>query len=297
VSGPRILVAGRSGQVARSLVEAAEGKPGLELISLGRPELDIADHRSAASAVKTSRPDVLINAAAYTGVDLAETETAAAYRANETGPAVLGRTAAEAGIPIVHLSTDYVFDGSKGQPYREEDPVSPLGVYGASKWAGEQRLAEIAPKHLILRTAWVYGAYGKNFLKTMLRVGAEREVLNVVCDQRGAPTSSHDIALALLKVASALVEGEESYGIYHMTAKGEASWADFAEAIFEASAARGGPAAKVEKIRTEDYPTPAERPQYSVLDSTRLKADYGVDLPQWQEPVASVVGRVLNEKD
>ena len=295
----RILVAGRSGQVAQSLIEAATGREGLTVTALGRPDLDIADRASVSAAIAAHAPHVLINAAAYTAVDLAETERDAAFLGNETGPRHLAEATAEAGLPLIHLSTDYVFNGRGTAPYTEKEPTDPLGVYGASKLAGEEAVAAANPRHLTLRTAWVYGAHGKNFLKTMLRVAETRDELSVVADQRGAPTSSHDIAAALLDLSEAIVrEGTDPvWGTYHMAARGEAVWADFAEAIFAASAALGGPTARVKRITTAEYPTPAERPAYSVLDSGALHRAFGVRLPVWQEPVAGIVARILERKD
>lgn len=293
----KILVAGRSGQVAASLAEAAADFPTIELVAQGRPELDITSAESIAQAIERHDPDVLINAAAYTAVDQAETEPDAAFLGNETGPRLLAQATAAVGIPLFHLSTDYVFNGQGALPYREDDPVEPLGVYGGSKLAGEKAVAEGNPRHLILRTAWVYGAHGKNFLKTMLRVADGRDELGVVADQKGAPTSSHDIADALLQLATIVAEGRESWGTYHLVANGEAVWADFAEAIFAASSRQSGPTSKVNRIGTEDFPTPAARPAYSVLNNSKLRDTFGIELPLWSAPIPDIVERVLKEKD
>ncbi|MEE4208113.1 MAG: dTDP-4-dehydrorhamnose reductase [Parvularcula sp.] len=292
-----ILVAGRSGQVAQSLIEAGKGRSGLKIVALGRPDLDITDADGIAHVMDAVKPDLVVNAAAYTAVDQAETDRDAAYAGNEVGPRRLGEASAARSLPVIHLSTDYVFGGDGDRPYQPEDETSPLGVYGASKLAGEKALAEVNPRHVILRTAWVYGAHGKNFLKTMLRVGTDRDQLSVVADQKGAPTSSHDIAEGILDVAEAILAApsDAAYGTYHMTAGGEAVWADFAEAIFAASREAGGPHAAVKRIGTEDYPTPAKRPAYSVLDSSALAEAFGVRLPHWQEPVPGIVARVLKE--
>lgn len=296
MSALKILVAGRSGQVAQSLLEAAEQWPDFELTALGRPELDIADRASVDKAMTAVAPDLVINAAAYTAVDKAEDEREAAFAGNETGARNLAEAAALAGIPLLHISTDYVFNGQGTEPYQETDPTAPLGVYGESKLAGERAVADANPKHLILRTAWVYGVYGGNFLKTMLRVAGGRDALNVVADQRGAPTSSHEIAETLLKAAAAIQSGNESWGTYHMAARGEAVWAEFAEAIFAASASHGGPTAQVNHIPSSEYPTPAARPAYSVLNSSKLKDAFGVELSNWREPVDAIVARVLSQK-
>lgn len=297
MSGLRILVAGRSGQVAQSLIEAARSRSDVSIIALGRPELDITDAGSVGAAFEAAAPDLVINAAAYTAVDKAEEERDLAFAGNETGPRHLAEAAARRALPIVHLSTDYVFNGEGMRPYREDDPTDPLGVYGASKLAGEQAVAAANPRHVILRTAWVYGVHGNNFLKTMLRVAGGRDTLNVVADQRGAPTSSHDIAETLLALALRLHTEQSGYGTYHMAARGECVWADFAEAIFEASAARGGPAAAVNRIPTSEYPTPAKRPAYSVLDSSALERTFGLSLPPWREPVDGIVERLLKKED
>ncbi|NRA31198.1 MAG: dTDP-4-dehydrorhamnose reductase [Parvularculaceae bacterium] len=293
----KVLVVGRSGQVAASLVEAVADFPSLELVAEGRPDLDIGSSESIASAMERHDPDLVINAAAYTAVDLAENERDDAFLGNETGPRLLAEATAAAGIPLFHISTDYVFNGQGTAPYLEEDPVAPLGVYGESKLAGEKAVAAANPRHLILRTAWVYGAYGKNFLKTMLRVAEGRDELGVVADQKGAPTSSHDIATALLQLSTIVADGRESWGTYHLVSGGEAVWADFAEAIFEASAKASGPNAKVNRIGTDAYPTPAARPAYSVLNNSKLRDTFGIELPHWSAPVEGIVERVLKEKD
>ncbi|MEO1657803.1 MAG: dTDP-4-dehydrorhamnose reductase [Pseudomonadota bacterium] len=291
----RVLVAGQSGQVAQSLLQAASRDVTLEL--RGRPDFDITDKQSIAAAVDAFGPDIVINAAAYTAVDQAEDDRDAAFAANALGPQNLAEVTADQGLPLIHLSTDYVFDGSGTEPYREDQPTAPIGVYGESKLAGEDAVAAANPSHVIARTAWVYGAHGKNFLKTMLRVGSTNDELRVVDDQHGAPTSSHTIAETLLRIAHAVKEadGETPFGLYHLVASGACSWADFAAAIFDESAARGGPAAKVARITTEEYPTKAARPAYSVLDTSKLQSSFGVTLPDWREPIGPIVAKVLEE--
>ncbi|MEM7741056.1 MAG: dTDP-4-dehydrorhamnose reductase [Pseudomonadota bacterium] len=293
--GIRVFVAGQSGQVAQSLAKTAPSQVVLGLH--GRPDVDITDKDSIARAVEAFNPDVVINAAAYTAVDQAEDERDAAFAANEAGPRHLADVTADRGIPLIHLSTDYVFDGSGTRPYREDDPTAPLGVYGASKLAGEEAVVAANPKHIIARTAWVYGSTGKNFLKTMLRVAASNDELRVVDDQRGAPTSSDTIAVALLTIAQSIVEaGDQApFGLYHLVSAGEASWADFAKAIFDESAARGGPSASVVPITTAEYPTKATRPAYSVLDTAKTRSAFDVILADWREPVGTIVTDVLNE--
>ncbi|MEC5382437.1 dTDP-4-dehydrorhamnose reductase [Aurantimonas sp. C2-6-R+9] len=291
----RIIVTGREGQVARALRALADET--VEIVALARPELDLADPGSIEPALAAARPDVIVNAAAYTAVDKAEADEASACAVNAIGAGAIADAAASLGVPVVHISTDYVFDGRLGRPYREEDPVAPLGVYGRSKAAGEIAVGAAGANHATLRTAWVYSPHGANFLRTMLRLAGEREVVRVVADQRGAPTAAADVATGALAVARRLAGDPASNlrGVFHMTAAGEASWADFAEAIFAESAARGGPSARVERIGTRDYPTPAPRPADSRLDCTRLAARHGVRLPHWRARVGETVAAHLAE--
>lgn len=291
----RIVVTGREGQVVRSMVERGSSA-GHEVIALGRPELDLtSDADPIVEAIGSARPDIVVSAAAYTGVDKAEEEREIAFAVNERGAGAVARAARAAGVPLVHLSTDYVFDGSKAQPYTENDATNPSGVYGASKLAGEQAVAAEQPDSAILRTAWVFSPFGANFVKTMLRLAADRDSLGIVADQRGNPTSALDIADGVLAVASNLVgDKDPDYrGIFHMTASGDASWAEFAEAVFEQSAKLGGPSAAVKAISTADYPTPARRPANSRLDCARLERVHGVSLPQWRESLEKVVRRLV----
>jgi dTDP-4-dehydrorhamnose reductase len=291
----RILVTGREGQVARSLVERGAGR-GAEIVTLGRPELDLAGPADAiVSAIEAAAPEVIVSAAAYTMVDKAESEPELAFAINERGAAAVARAARKTGVPLIHLSTDYVFDGTKAAPYVEDDVPAPKGVYGASKLAGEQAVLAECDDRVVLRTAWVYSPFGSNFVKTMIRLAATRDEIGVVADQHGNPTSALDIADALLTVASELRSSDERglRGIFHMTSAGEASWAEFAEAIFVASAEGGGPAAAVKPIGTADYPTPAKRPANSRLDSSRLARVFGVRLPDWRKSVQSVVTRLV----
>ncbi|MFB2551224.1 dTDP-4-dehydrorhamnose reductase [Ensifer soli] len=292
----RILVTGREGQVVTALVERGALHPDIVIEPLGRPDLDLADTAAIAAAIVAARPDVIVSAAAYTAVDLAETETATAHAVNALAPGEIGKAAAHLGVPVVHLSTDYVFDGSKAAPYEETDPVAPLGVYGATKREGEVALAAATADHAILRTAWVYSPFGKNFLKTMLRVAMTRDHLTVVDDQVGNPTSALDIADAVITVARNLATRSDPdlRGVFHMTGSGEASWADFAVEIFDVSRAAHGPSAEVKRIPTRDYPTPAKRPANSRLDCSRLARIHGVTLPDWKISTAAVVRRALD---
>jgi len=249
---------------------------------------DFDQPASLAALLDRVRPTVVVNAAAYTAVDRAEDDREAAFRANAEAPGVLAHWCAQAGVPLVHYSTDYVFDGQGTRPYREDDATAPLGVYGASKLAGEQAIRAAGGRHLIFRTAWVYASHSANFLRTMLRVGAERDVLRVVADQIGTPTPA---ALIADVTAQALQHDGALSGTWHLTAKGETSWHGFAEAIFADAVATGvlPRAPNVEAITTAEYPTPAKRPAYSHLDVAKLEQDFGVVLPRWQDGLKRVI--------
>ena len=249
---------------------------------------DFNQPASLAALLDRVRPDVVVNAAAYTAVDRAEEERDAAWRANAEAPGVIARWCAAAGVPLVHYSTDYVFDGQGTRPYREDDATAPLGVYGASKLAGEEAIRAAGGRHLIFRTAWVYAPHSANFLRTMLRVGAERDVLRVVADQVGTPTPA---ALIADVTAQALQHPGGLSGTWHLTANGETSWHGFAEAIFAEAVSAGklARAPKVEAITTADYPTPAKRPAYSHLDVRKLETDVGIALPNWQDGLKRVI--------
>ncbi len=249
---------------------------------------DFNEPESLAALLDRVRPEVVVNAAAYTAVDRAEDDRDAAWRANAEAPGVIARWCAAAGVPLVHYSTDYVFDGQGTRPYREDDATAPLGVYGASKLAGEEAIRAAGGRHLIFRTAWVYAAHSANFLRTMLRVGAERDVLRVVADQVGTPTPA---ALIADVTAQALQHAGGLSGTWHLTATGETSWHGFAEAIFAEAVSAGklARAPKVEAITTADYPTPARRPAYSHLDVRKLESDFGIGLPSWQEGLKRVI--------
>jgi dTDP-4-dehydrorhamnose reductase len=296
--GLRIAVTGWTGQVVRAMLERVPA--GVEVIALRRPELDLADHRTIAPALRSARPDVIVNAAAYTAVDQAESEPELAMRINGGAAGEAAHAAAALGIPVIQLSTDYVFDGTLGRPYREDDATGPISAYGASKLAGEQAVAAATANHAVLRTAWIYSPFGKNFVKTMLRLAETRDEVGVVADQQGCPTSALDIADAIFAVARNLAErpGEVPLrGIFHMAARGEAAWADVAEAIFAERARLGGKPVAVKRIATTDYPTPARRPANSRLDSTKLAATHGVRLPQWQDSLSACVKRLLADQE
>ncbi|WP_102957974.1 dTDP-4-dehydrorhamnose reductase [Mangrovicella endophytica] len=292
----RVLVTGTAGQVSQSL--QALSSPEIEIVAVGRPRLDLADPASVAAAIEDVQPHAVVNAAAYTAVDKAESDETAAFAVNRDGAGAVAAAAAAGGIPIVHLSTDYVFPGDKTEPYQEADIVGPTSVYGRSKLAGEQAVAAANPAHVILRTAWVYSPYGANFVKTMLRLAADRDTVRVVADQQGTPTHAGDIAAAIaivLQQIAADPQGSSWRGVFHMTGSGETSWAGFAEAIFAASRGLGGPSAVVQPITTAEYPTPARRPANSRLSNARFRSTFGHSLPDWQDGtrrcVAALLGR------
>jgi dTDP-4-dehydrorhamnose reductase len=286
----KLLLLGANGQVGhelrRSLAPLGEVVAATRdgrLSDGGSCEIaDFDDPQSLAALVARIAPDVVVNAAAYTAVDRAETEREAAYRANAEAPRALALACARHGARLVHFSTDYVFDGRGTRPYREDDPTSPLGVYGESKLAGEDAIRASGVDHAILRTAWVYAPRGHNFLLTMLRLGAERDRLRVVADQFGTPTSAGLVADATAQV---IAHPSRASGTWHLTASGQTSWHGFAEAIFAGAVERGLLARTpvVEAISTAEYPTPAARPAYSVLDTTKLQRDFGIAPPDWRE--------------
>lgn len=288
-----ILIAGARGQVASSLGEIAD--PCFHLVLLGRPHLDLSEIATIKRAIDLHRPAAVVNAAAYTAVDRAETEPEAAFAINCHGAAALATVAADHEVPIIHISTDYVFAGDKSKPYFETDTTGPLGVYGHSKLEGELAVARANPAHVILRTAWVYSPYGTNFLKTMLRLASEGDVVRVVADQYGTPTYAADVAggiIAVLKTALAQPNEQNWRGVFHMVAEGETNWTGFAEEIFLRSAEYGGPFAHVEPILTADYPTPTKRPMNSRLSTLKFYDVFEHSLPQWQKGVSSCLAAI-----
>ena len=284
-----LVIGGMSGQVAREL--AALDDPAFNIIVRGRPGADLANPASLSVTIEEVQPDVVILSGAYTAVDQAESDQAAARAINAAGPAAVGAASAAADIPVVHLSTDYVFDGAKTSPYVETDPTGPLTVYGATKLEGEQALAASGARHVIVRVSWVHAPEGKNFVRTMLRLATTHERLNVVADQIGRPTYAPHLAIALRDIAARLVlDPDAPTGLFHLTGSGEpCSWRQFAETIFAASKVRGGPAAITDPIPTTAYPTPAKRPPNSTLDCTRMKDAYGIVIPDWRQGVEECV--------
>ena len=290
----RIAVTGSKGQVAASLIERAGDKA--EIVALGRPAFDLADRAAVLAGLEAARPDVVVSAAAYTAVDKAESEEELALKVNGEGAGHVAEAAARLGVPLLHLSTDYVFDGALDRPYREDDPTAPTGAYGRSKLLGEKLVAERCADSVILRTAWVYSPFGANFVRTMLRLNETRDEVGVVADQCGNPTSALDIADALIAIAAKVKDDRSPAlrGVFHMTGSGEATWADFAESIFQEAAARGRRATRVKRIATADYPTPARRPANSRLDNEKLGRVYGLRLPEWRQSVAACCARLLS---
>jgi dTDP-4-dehydrorhamnose reductase len=293
MSGP-LLVFGAGGQLGQEMLLLAKTR-GIEAKGLTRAEADILDPLAVERAIREAKPRLVLNAAAYTAVDKAESEPEAAQAGNVRGAENVSRAAAAANIPIVHISTDYVFDGDKTGAYVETDPLSPLGVYGRTKAEGEAAVRAANPRHIILRTAWVYGQFGANFLKTMLRLASERDALRVVADQHGCPTSTLDIAEAILSVDRALGRNDIPWGTYHFTGTGATNWHEFATAIVDAQAPFTGKKPPVAAIATADYPTPAKRPANSELDSSLFIETFGYKAEDWRtrtkETVAILCGQ------
>ncbi|KQY93231.1 dTDP-4-dehydrorhamnose reductase [Caulobacter sp. Root1455] len=294
MTGP-ILVFGRDGQVARELADLAEAS-GRAMTFAGRGTLDLSDPKAVDSAIEgliaEIGPGAVINAAAYTAVDRAEGEPDAAFALNRDAPAAMARACAARGLPFTHFSTDYVFDGTLDRPYVETDPTGPTGVYGASKLAGEQAVSAAGGPAITLRTSWVYGAHGANFVRTMLRLAGDRDEIGVVADQIGRPTWARDCARAALLATDALARDPGLAGVYHLSGAGDASWADLAAAIFAESARRGGPTARVRAITTADYPTPAKRPANSRLDCGKIETALPWRCRPWRESLAACMNEM-----
>lgn len=275
-----ILVFGQTGQVARELAARVP-----EALFLGRDAADLSDPDACAAALRGAAPSVVINAAAYTAVDRAEAEEDLATRINGVAPGAMAVAAAELGVPFVHISTDYVFDGSGTAPFAPDAPVGPLGAYGRSKLAGEEAVRAAGGVHAILRTSWVVSAHGGNFVKTMLRLGAERDSLSIVADQVGGPTAAGDIAAACLEIAARLAADPGKSGTYHFAGAPDVSWADFAREIF----GQAGLDCAVTDIPSAAYPTPARRPHNSRLDCSSLQAAFGIARPDWAESLSGIL--------
>ena len=290
VNAYKLMIVGAKGQVGNCLVNAASSL-GFIILAVDRDELDITDRVAVSTQVSAFKPDVIINAAAHTAVDRAEVEIDASYAINRDGPAYLAKAAHSVGAVMLNISTDYVFAGNKDGLYVETDSVDPQGVYGASKLAGEVAVAEHSARHLILRTAWVFGEHGNNFVKTMLRLGSQRDSLGVVADQFGGPTYAGDIAAALLVMAQRAVQPDfMDWGIYHFAGEPHVSWHEFATTIFDAGVAQGllVQSPLVNSIATADYPTPAKRPANSRLDCSRIQSVFGIMPSDWQAALSDL---------
>jgi dTDP-4-dehydrorhamnose reductase len=289
----RILVTGGSGQLASALLKAA----GERVLRVGRPEFDFDRPETIERTFRATDPWLVVNTAAYTAVDAAEGDQAAAWRANRDGPSRLADLCARAGVPLVHISTDYVYDGLKAAPYVETDPTAPRSVYGESKLAGETAVLESGAKAIILRTAWVYASTGRNFVRTMLNLARTRDELRVVADQHGCPTAADDLAIAVLEIARRIEKSgwsEAQAGVLHATGSGDTTWHGFALAIFEEAARQGAKTPRsVEPIATAEYPTPARRPPNSRLDCTRLETVFGIRLPHWRDSLVRTIDEIL----
>ena len=289
----RLLVTGAKGQVGTELQRLA-WPDDVALVAIDFAELDLADTACIARFMAAQSFAAVINCAAYTAVDKAESDVVAAWAVNALAPAALAAACARSDIPLVQVSTDYVFSGEKDGLYEVSDPIGPLGVYGASKAAGEQAVRTACRRHAIVRTSWVVSAHGNNFVKTMLRLGAERDSIRVVADQQGAPTSATDLAATLAHVALRLIaEPEIPGGIYHFTGRGHTTWYDFACEIFRQAAQRGGPQPRVEAIATSAYPTPARRPANSRLSTASITAGFGIEPRPWQAALAEILTALI----
>ena len=297
MTSTRIAVIGGSGQAARALASHTSSHQ-TTIIARGRPGVDITDYRSVATYLYETQPNVVVNAAAYTAVDKAEKEPDAAFRANAEGPARLAVLCSAARVPLIHISTDYVFDGTKAGQYGEDDPLRPLNVYGATKAAGEDAIRAGCPQHVIIRTTWLYGPDGQNFLRTMLRLGEERDVVRVVDDQHGAPTDVESLAGAIVRIAEAVAGAGPAgpWGTYHVTAAGETTWHGFASEIYRLAAEAGLRTPRLEPIPTSDYPTDAIRPHNSRLDNSKVGRAFGIALSPWQEGLSRIMSRVVAER-
>lgn len=285
-----VLIFGRNGQVARELGRVA-WPAGITIQQLDRTECDLAIPAAAGGKVLETRPDVVINAAAHTAVDRAESEPAIAGAINRDSPSAMADACRAIGAKFIHLSTDYVFDGEKRVPYVEDDPVAPLSVYGRTKEAGEAAVRSLAPEHIILRTSWVFAAHGSNFVRTMLRLAKERTELRIVVDQRGAPTGARDIARAVAAIVERIAAGNRFWGTFHFTSSEPTTWFGFAETIFAALGAAPG----LVPTTTEEYKTPARRPLYSVLNCARVRESFGIAQPCWRAALSDVMAELAQE--
>lgn len=293
----KVLITGANGQLGRELIRQS-WEVNFKFQSVNHQELDITNEGQVNQMLTHACPSVVINAAAYTDVDKAEKESDIAYAVNKNGPAYLARYCADHGLTLIHISTDYVFDGTKGRPYHENDPIAPLGVYGQSKAQGEAVIRSTLKNHIIVRTSWLYGVYRNNFVKTILKHSQERTNLRVVADQFGSPTSASDLAKALLTIVKKIAAGEKfDWGTYHYCGKGITTWHGLAEKIIQIAKSDGTLQVKqVTPITTAEWPTPTKRPPYSVLDCSHLKSQFGIALKPWQESLKHTIDRLLSQE-
>jgi len=294
----KVLITGANGQLGRELVRLGQ-RFEFEVHSFSRQQLDITNKNQIEQIFSRISPSLVINAAAYTQVDRAENESDLAYAVNKDGPAYLARYCDDNHLTLIHISTDYVFDGTKGRPYQESDPIAPLGVYGQSKAQGETAIRSILPNHIIVRTSWLYAVYGNNFVKTILKLATEKTTLRVVADQFGSPTSAADLANAVLTIARKISASKKIYwGTYHYCCKGITTWHALAEKIIELAMPYAALRARhVEAITTAEWPTPAKRPPYSVLDCSRLKSRFGIEPEAWQQSLKHTIDRIFAESN
>ena len=297
MNNPTVLVLGAGGQIGRALC-TAPAPAGMRIIGRTRDQADITDTGSVEAAIGDITADLIINVAAYTAVDQAESEAEVAFAVNRDGAAIVAECCAKAGCPLLYLSTDYVFDGENSGPYREDDAIAPIGVYGRSKAAGEAAVVESWDRAVIVRTAWIFSGQQNNFLTTMLRLGGERDAVSVVADQHGGPTAAADIAAAVLAIASAILDGKkDGFGVFHYCGAPTTTWYGFAQAIFEDAERLGLPVPKdVVPITTQAYPTPARRPANSVLDCRRIAETYGITRPDWRTGLRHALATLTKEK-
>ncbi len=296
----KILVTGNKGQVGFELMKTLA--PLGKVIGVDVKECDLAQSAMIDALLDRVKPDIIVNPAAYTAVDKAESEPTVAHAINAQAPKVLARQASRRNIPIIHFSTDYIFDGTKEDPYMEDDPASPRSVYGKTKWLGEEAVRSSAAKHVILRTSWVFGAHGVNFLKTILKLSQERDKMSIVSDQIGAPTSARMLAEVTAEIVRQLLDefSYRKYGTYHLVAEGETSWHGYAKYVVEQANALGMETKltpqNIKPIKTKDFPLPAPRPANSRLDTTKVREVFGVALPSWQSEVDLVLGELISAK-
>lgn len=290
----RLLVVGRNGQLARSLVERGEFHREIDVVALGRPDIDLDVPSGIRVAIQSVRPDIVVNAAAYTAVDKAETDVARSFAVNRDGAAELAFACNAVGAPFVQISTDYVFDGGKKSPYQESDDPNPLNVYGLSKLQGEIEVRAAHPHSVVIRTSWVYSPFATNFVKTMLHLAEIRRTVDVVSDQYGAPTSALDLAEALLRITPRLISGEATGRIFHLAGSGNTTWHGLAGEVFKSAARLGRAVPTVRSISAQEYASLAKRPKYSSLDTSAFVSFFGFELPPWETGVEQTVRRLLS---